>query len=263
MSYAGLIIFLILSMYLAGTGNRSGHSRLYRRVERLLIPWTVWFVIYGVLNIIVHKPIIPMDHGTIAGILSGPRIHLWYVPFIFLCLALFDLVGNYASRVSIAIASAALAIIVLSSTAVWRFESIQLGYPFAQYAHALAGVFIGAFFSNYGLLPKRLGIFLLLGMVVAAVSAIPYEGVGIPYLMGIVAGCILALRIFEKISIIDFSAVSQCTLGIYFLHIILLSVIIKFITVPGILLPTMAFVLSFFIVYFMRQSFPKLAKYWS
>lgn len=260
-SYAGITVFLILSMYLAGKSNSSANRHIFRRVERILIPWAVWFIIYGALNVLTHKSIIPLDNGIIAGILSGPNIHLWYMPFIFICLTLFDVVRNYASSTSIACASATLAIIVLGATAVWRFESIQLGYPLAQYAHALAGIFLGVFFSYFGVLPRRIGAFLLLIIIVAAASAIPYEGVGIPYLIGIAVGCFLAFQIFAKISIIDFSVISQCTLGIYFVHIIFLSAIRKLNAVHGSSLPITAFFLSLFTIYLMRRSFPRLAKY--
>lgn len=260
-AYAGLIVFLILSMYLAGKSTFSGNHRISRRVARLLIPWAVWFIIYGLLNVLAHKSIIPLNHGILAGILSGPRIHLWYIPFIFICLTLFDIVRNYVSNMSIACISAILAIIVLSSAAVWRFESIQLGYPIAQYAHASAGVFIGVFFSYFGVIPKRIGTLLLLIIVVAAASAIPCNGVGIPYLIGIAAGCVVVFQPLAKKSIINLSFISQCTLGIYFIHIIFLLAIKKLNADTGILLPIVAFILSFFTIFLIRRLFPKLAKY--
>ena len=260
-AYAGLIVFLILSMYLAGKSTLSVKHDIFRRVERLLIPWAVWFVIYGALNVLAHKPLISLNNGIIAGILSGPRIHLWYMPFIFICLILHDFIRNYASSISIAWSSAILAIVVLSSTAIWRHESIQLGYPIPQYAHASAGIFLGVFFSYFSEISKKMGISLLLITIAAAASAIPYGGVGIPYLIGIVAGCVVVFQPFARISTINFSFMSQCTLGIYFVHIIFLATIKKLNADAGIFLPVAAFFLSFLTIHLIRRLFPKLAKY--
>ena len=262
-SYAGLIVFLILSAYLAGKNNSSDNHRIVRRAERLLIPWAVWFIIYGAVNVVAHKSIVPLNNGFIAGVLAGPSIHLWYVPFLFVCLTLFDFVRHYASGPSIAWSSATLAIITLGSTAVWLLGSIQLGYPIVQYAHAAAGIFLGAFFSYLDRLPRHIGAVLLLVIIVASVSAIPYEGVGIPYLIGIAAGCIVAFQIFKNASSMNLSDISQCTFGIYFVHILFLKFVKKINTVPEIVVPIIVFFLSIVTVFFMRRSFPKAAKYWS
>lgn len=262
-SYAGLIVFLMLSMYLAGRSTYSGSRYLFRRTNRLLIPWAVWFLMYGAKNALTHKPIIPTDNGIIAGILTGPSIHLWYMPFIFACLILFDSVRKYASSASIAWASAALTIVVLGSTALWRQVSIQLGCPIAQYAHASAGISLGAFFAFIGAFPGRTAALLLVMIFAAALSAIPFEGVGIPYVLSIAAGCMVAFRIFEKAVTLDFGVIAECTLGIYFVHILVFDIFRKYHIVNGILTPVAIFFLSACAVFLMRRSFPRLAKYWS
>lgn len=266
-SYGGLIIFVLLSMYLAGQSNYSGNHPYLRKFERIIIPWSIWFVIYGLVNVLLHKPIIPLHNGIFAGILSGSSIHLWYMPFIFGCLLLFDIVKRHASKSLIAWLSAVLTTTILGSTPFWRLESIQLGEPLAQYAHALAAVTLGIFFSYLSILHGRYQIFLLFIIVISALSAIPYTGVGIPYLIGIFAGSILVYRpLLNKLwiftgSSFDFSSISQYTLGIYFVHVLILTVLEKTHFFYGIYLPLTGIVLSILTVYLLRRTFPKLAKY--
>ena len=262
-SYGGIVIFLIMSMYLAGNSDSSNGLQISRRAQRLLIPWLVWFTIYGIFNFVTHKPIIEVDNGIIAGILSGTSIHLWYMPFIFACLVLFDIARKYASKGLIAWASATLAIATLVATPIWRPASIELGYPIAQYAQALAGVFLGVFFSYSDEFTKPNKIFLLLVTIIAAAFTIPYEGVGIPYLIGIAAGLFLIFRIINNVPIIDFTFISQYTLGIYFVHILFLKVIQTSHLFSGIFLPVSAFLFSAFTIFAIRKISPKTAKYYT
>jgi surface polysaccharide O-acyltransferase-like enzyme len=260
-AYGGLIVFLIISIFLAGKSNYSGKHPFLRRAERLLTPWSIWFVIYGIFNAVDHKPIIPLDNGILAGILTGTSIHLWYMPFILGCLILFDIVKNNVTSPKIAWISALLTIVILGTTSEWRNESIQLGAPIAQYAQALAAISLGAFFTNLKTLPKRIQAFLLILIIVTTLSAIPYEGVGIPYLIGTIAGCILSFNLFEKLLITDLSIISQCTLGIYFMHILALSAIRKLDFLDGVYIPIAAFLLSTIVIFLLRLKLPKLAKY--
>ena len=81
--HSGLIFFLILSVFLGG-GQQN--SSIQKRAKRLLVPWLIWFAYYGAINLVLQKSVIPLNNGLIAGVLSGPRIHLWYLPFIFFVL---------------------------------------------------------------------------------------------------------------------------------------------------------------------------------
>jgi fucose 4-O-acetylase-like acetyltransferase len=262
-SYSGLVVFLILSMYLSGTNSPDGDFRIRHRIGRFLVPWAIWFAIYGVKNVLADKPIIQTDHGIVSGILSGPSIHLWYMPFTFSCLIVFEIIKKHVPKISIACTSSIFAAIVLACTPAWRVESIRLGYPVEQYAHALSGVFLGAFFLYFDALPGRTGQLLLVTVIASALSAVPYEGVGIPYLFGIVSGCILVSRSLDKMLIVNLSALSQLTLGIYFVHIIVIRAIQRTFQFSGIVLPIAAFLVSALIVLVLRKSTPKLAKYFT
>lgn len=262
-SYASLIVFLVLSMYLAGRSSSLGRDRSSHRVERLLIPWAVWFFIYGILNLLTHNPFLSLDNGVVAGVLSGSQTHLWFMPFIFLCLVLFDISIKYASKLTHAWVGAVLAVVLLSSTSYWRVESLQYGSPYAQYIHSLSAIFIGVFLAFYSELPSKTGAFLLAAVIVSAISAIPFNGVGVPYLIGVAAAVALLFKVFDKLlSSVDFRPLSQCTLGIYFVHIFFLMVLYRVNISSGIILPIMAFLLSAVTIFSLRRLFPSLAKYW-
>ena len=50
-AYSGLVVFLVLSMYLGGKHGSADKQTFRRRVERLIIPWLFWCVIYAGLNV--------------------------------------------------------------------------------------------------------------------------------------------------------------------------------------------------------------------
>jgi hypothetical protein len=261
-SYSGLIIFLVLSTYLAG---RCGTvvERTQQRFERLIVPWIFWFVIYGTVNTLTGHTVIPLSEGVIAGILWGPSIHLWYMPFIFACLILLDVAKRHLSKIVICLSSAAITILILATTPCWRQGSIELGYPLAQYAHSSAGIFLGTFLLYFDTLPKKASWPLLIIMFFVTSQMIHYQGIGVPYMIAILVGSILASRISDRIPQIDFTFISQCSLGIYFVHILILKLVVKFLQIQGAILPVTTFLLSIFAVMYFRNAFPKLTKYWS
>jgi peptidoglycan/LPS O-acetylase OafA/YrhL len=81
----GLAFFVLLTFCLQTISeSRSGSYSLSKRAARLLVPWVVWSLVYGILKAVRHQPL-GMDilHDP-SRLLVGPRIHLWYLPFAFL-----------------------------------------------------------------------------------------------------------------------------------------------------------------------------------
>jgi len=258
-SYGGLIVFLMLSTYFAGCRALSDSNHLLYRAKRLLLPWFFWFIVYGIINFFIGKSIVPIDNGIIAGVLSGPNIHLWFLPFIFVCLVTFDYVRMCFELENIGLASALLAIVILLSTPLWRFESIQLGYPYAQYAHALAGVLLGIFFSCYK--SVSLNSLLLLSLLVAAIVSLYFDsGVGIPYLIGISVGCILLSHQSKMRYLKGVQIISPLMFGVYLLHPLILKSLIYFSPHLGLMLPVITFILSTIMIWLLNKYCPVIAK---
>ena len=75
-AYSGLIFFVILSAYLSGPAKLDFRLDFLMRAQRLLVPWLIWYFVYGLVNVIRGRPLVDTSNGLIAGILQGPSIHL-------------------------------------------------------------------------------------------------------------------------------------------------------------------------------------------
>ena len=226
-----------------------------------MIPWIIWFAIYGLWNALSGRPLIEHQNGIIAGILVGPSVHLWYLPYIFLALVSFDRLRCYVQGRNLAIVSAALTILAFVFVPHWRQTSMLLGYPWAQYAHALPGLLIGAFFLNYRELPAHTAKFLAVLMLIAACSRIPYPGIGTPYAIGICAGYAIANHSIAHASFFPIAAWGRNAFGVYLIHILILRVILKVNIIQGALVPIVTFVLSMIIIASVRRALPRAARY--
>lgn len=263
-AYSSLIIFVILSMFLAGVEKRELTVNLVKkRLRRLIFPWITWFVVYGAFNLVRQKNFFPVNNGIVAGILAGPSIHLWYMPFIFWCILFYDVVKNNFSRKIISYASPIFAALILFLTPFWREVSIGLGAPLAQYAHALAAIFIGIYFSYFNGQNKYFSIFVLTLIVISSIVSFPFKDVGVTYFFAILCSLLLISKFGEKFQKIDFSPVSQCMLGVYFVHAMVLELVSKLLPGAGLLIPFLVFLISTLAVYIAIRLFPKAACYWS
>lgn len=259
-AYAGLVVFAIISMYLAGKSANRHAATPRARALRLLRPWAVWFAIYGLLNIMEHHQPVRSELGVVGGLLIGPASHLWYMPFIFACLLVFDALRWRYSERAMAWGSAVLAIAALASVPWWRPLSFSAPLPTAQYAHAMAAVLIGVFFAYYGAL-GRLAPLLLAVMLAFAALALPWHDVGLTYLLALTVSFAVLFLAPARFPYIDVSVISRCTPGIYFVHLLWLSALSKLVHGPALAIG--AFLGSLLMVLVARKLFPGLAQYWS
>jgi hypothetical protein len=255
-AYTGLVIFLILAVFLSGDNSKP----VFLRAKRLLVPWIIWFAFYGFLRLCTHNSLIPLENGVIAGILTGPRSHLWFLPFIFLVLIAIDGLKHKVGQPTLGYCGAGLAILTLVSSPIWREVSIRSGYPWAQYAQAAAGVFIGIFFFSLHAMQEWSIIPLFLIVLLASAAAIGLPGVGVPYLIG-VGSCLLLLRNPKQTTSFQITSMSQCMFGVYLLHPFFLTVASRLGFPNNIWLPVTVFLCSWLIVWVFRKLFPKLSRY--
>ena len=139
---------------------------------------------------------------------------------------------------------------------------MELISPLPQWAHASAAIFIGVFVLYLDKISRVGSSLLILAMLACVIYMIPYSGIGIPYLIGLVAVLVVASRLLEVLSV-DVSFVSECTLGVYFVHVFVLLVFFKFGLFQGAFLPVAVFVIATLAVMALRKLLPGLAKYWS
>lgn len=263
LAYGGLIVFLIISTYLAAqAANRSIETGLKVKFQRLMIPWACWMVVYGAVNLILGKPLMPESSSWLGKLLTGTATHLWYMPFIFGTLLLVDVLKNNVAPPIIGAVSGIAAASILFTVALWRDYSLTLGYPMAQYCHAAAGALIGLFFGYRLRMPSNLFFVLLVLVVAGAVYALPWRGVGATYLVGILFGGALSFEWLDNFNFRILERIAPYTLGIYFIHILVLWGVTK-LHVPDLIEFALTISLSAAVVVGLARRFPKYVRYWA
>lgn len=258
-SSSALICYLILSGYLSHFDKKRSFSESFvYRFNRLMVPWLFWFFVYGILNIIRGKTFLPEQFGFFVGILHGTSIHLWYVPFIFTLLLFFDFIKKFFSKKQLSVLSSLFAIAVLLATPLWRSFSFELGYPFAQYFHAIPAFFVGIFFQLQESIHCKVILSIFIALIFVSLSVSDFSGVGLPYLIGIFSCSVLIGKehlMFLKCVILksnilsrSISVFSKASFGVYLVHVALLSVAKNIFNIQGIFLPFFVFVAAYFII---------------
>ena len=258
-AYAGLIVFVVLSVHLAVTAQAARPPTLASHARRLLLPWSIWFLFYGSFNLATGRALIPLEGGVVAGVLAGPSIHLWYLPFIFGTLTLLAPLTARVDKQRLAWVSALAFLLLFVSLPFWRRWSLGLVLPLPQYLHASGGVLAGLFFGCAPQLKTAVRWRLTAAMLLAVASVLPFEGIGLPYLIGITVSAAVLLSPRSLVTGVDFSEPAACTLGIYLLHPFLLGVAHKYHLVSGLMLPVDVFVASGLLVWLFRRGVPGVA----
>jgi len=258
-AYAGLVVFVVLSVYLAVTVQAARPPTLASRARRLLLPWAVWFLFYGSFNLATGRALIPLEGGIVAGVLAGPSIHLWYLPFIFGVLSLLAPLTARVDQRRLAWAGALAFVLLFVSLPSWRSGSMRLVLPLPQYLHAIGGVLAGLFFGCSPQLKAAVRWWLMAAMLMAVASVLPFEGIGLPYLIGIAVSAAVLMSPRSLVAGVDFSEPAACTLGIYLLHPFLLAVANKYHLASGAMLPLGVFVASGLLVWLFRRGVPGVA----
>ncbi|WP_196774431.1 acyltransferase [Rhodovulum sp. MB263] len=82
--YAGMFVFVFFLGYAPGRAQPWA-GLLQSRARRLLLPWLIWCAVYYALGLYrgtAWIPGMPLDPFSL---LIGPAIHLWFLPFAFIC----------------------------------------------------------------------------------------------------------------------------------------------------------------------------------
>ena len=277
--------FLVLSVYLGGHGTQAPDAaHVLRRARRLLLPWLVWFAVYGGVNVARGGDIVPAGQGLLAGTLAGPSVHLWYLPFAFGCLLLLDVARAHVPARALALAAGVLAVGLVAAVPAWRPVSLQLHAPLLQWADALAPVAVGVFWRGAGGLPRAVvaavSAALLAAVVGVCVATNWGAGFGPALLLGFVAtGWLVARtpRVMQQAVTqqaverdmaapryrLNLQPLSDCTFGIYLVHSGVFLFLLLTGYVPEPFLPEAIFVLSLALVYSLRRLAPRWASVWS
>jgi surface polysaccharide O-acyltransferase-like enzyme len=230
LAYSGLMVFLVLSVALGGRSGRPDGATLRRRAVRLLRPWLVWFGLYAAFNVARGLPALSLEHGLPAGILAGPSIHLWYLPFVFMVLAGLDLLRAHIAPRTLSAAAFGLALALLATAPGWRPVTLSLIYPALQWADALAPVLVGVFAlgARDGCWPRPVARAMAAVLVLAAAVLVVFEWVGTPYAVGLAASLFVLLRTPRSAPAwaVKFAPVTDCAFGIYLSHSLVFALLL-------------------------------------
>lgn len=258
-AYSGLVFFIILSSYLVYSSNKS--LLIKKRIERLLIPCLLWSFVYGFLNLLKGKGVFSEEYNAFSMLFSTPAIHLWYLPFIFICtLGIFFYKRHVLLSYQAFIATSLLFITLISST-YWQY--ISFISPIPQYFHGISAVLLGVILGVIKNKNVNERILWLLPVYITYLYLYlnGEEQFVIPYVIGTTVAIVL-LKSKDLFNCnLNILVISNTTFGIYLSHIIFLY-LMKTVGFDGFLLPLSAFITSLCFVYIVRKYFSeKLYKY--
>jgi peptidoglycan/LPS O-acetylase OafA/YrhL len=263
-AYAGLIVFLVLSTYLARrTSDPPRLSSIQNRARRLLVPWAVWFLAYGALNVARGDAFLDTRVGVVPAVMSGTSIHLWYLPFVFLCLNAVDLLNAHVASRTAAWFFGASALALTAAAPIWRPITLALPYPNLQWADALAPVAFGLFLQNASALPQPARRAVLATILASAAAASAFNSVGVSYALGFAACAVIATGITAHWTFKGLQRFADLTFGIYLCHILVFAGLLRYTDLPGEAMPFLIFALSAVAVAAGRAIAPGLRSYWS
>ena len=223
--YAALPFFLMLLMVMAVPAiTRSPFQRYAAtRRARLLRPWLIWSGLFAALKLaevaLTGRPLSSEFQWTM--LLTGPAIHLWFLPFAFCaCLALYPLVRRAPTRLRYRFAlGCALTGAALAAHALRQDQS--LAAPLAQWAYALPAVFLG---GSFALLRAHPGDATLLMGGFVGVAALADWTAGLPQL-ALAAGAMIFCA-YVHLPVTALSRLSaQTAMGVYLAHPLVFSVL--------------------------------------
>ncbi len=183
---------------------------LIAHARRLLIPWVVWSVIYGVGKLVQAKLLDQPFVSEFAPwmVLTGLSLHLWFLPFAFLFLALAGpLLRILAPTVQLVVALAA------SLLALWAINTMVLPLPLPQWCATLPAAFAGLVIARRaGFIP----VLTLLGGGAAVLIGLGWEQATWQLLLAsLVLGAVLALPL-QPTRLSGWAA--EVSFGMYLIH---------------------------------------------
>lgn len=254
-----LIIFVLISSYFLSP-QKDYSSFFSKRVVRLLIPWLFWFFVYGLLHIMNGTSFLPVTGDIFSAVLNGTRMHLWYLPFIFITSVIIVFYYNMVEQHSILkkynwAIFMLLSVILLIAMPLWRPWSLELRAPWGGWFLALPAIFIGATIANLNHHLSDYWKIILYVIIIILISIwVTLSGhwsvtLGIPYLLGII---LFVTAIYLKFEIISNSKIimklSNCTYGIYLIHPLIYSIEKKLGFSENLVTPFLTYALSLLII---------------
>ncbi|MFP7753538.1 acyltransferase family protein [Thermodesulfobacteriota bacterium B35] len=252
-AHGGLIFFIVTSVFFAVTAGRR-HS-LPERAKRLLVPWGVWSVFYGMVSWCRWGHCFPEGYHLVSMLLATPSIHLWFLPFLFLVLVGIDLVRELFFRRKVVVLIGTLSFLSVLTAPFW--EKIRLVDPFTQYLYSVPAVLIGIFLAAGSRTRHAVFMPMMAGLVLSLlILAGRYRSeVGILYLVGILPAVFLLYDNVLPVSGRWLFTISSSVFGVYLVHPFC-QMFLRYLGLTSYALPLINFFLSLVSVLLMKRVLP-------
>jgi len=206
-----------LPMFVTLLVHYGAHQSLSYHIRRLLIPWAIWSLIYGLGKIaqalLANKPILSEFEPWM--VLTGSSLHLWFLPFSVLFLAVFRPIWcGVSPMIWIFISS------VISLGVIWTVNTLSLPVPLAQWLSVLPAACLGLITTGKKQLFEPLIIFSLVmaGLILLGWSNSTWQ------LM--VSSAVIAIAFSFSLPATEFfKSLSALSLGIYLMHPLIISIL--------------------------------------
>lgn len=245
--HLALALFLILTGFLAvQSAQRAGGTyAFWPRAQRLLVPWLAWSAFFRVLDLVISDSpdrFIPLSNPW--SLLYGSYIHLWFLPFVGLAMALVGPVTKWLTTAD-RLLLACLLLLGVSAPLFWAHESLAMPEPLPQWAFALPCYALGLFLG----VAKPMGranMVLLTGVLLTGMAI--WLGGAAPWTLTLLVG-VAGFELFWRLPLRGgwLPPLGRVAFGIYLAHPFFMLVIYKFIG-PDVA-PTLGAVLAFLLTW--------------
>ena len=215
--HTSLSLFLILTAYLSGDSaeRHGGRYPWVKRARRIVIPWLIWCAIYRLEEFVITDG--PERYAVLTdpwSLLIGPVIHLWFLPFIMLAMALVQPVTRLVRDERGLMLGLGLFLLFWPPLN-WIVEFVPAPMPLPQWGFALP-------FYIYGLLlapAHRMGRVSWLIVAMAAISLVNWLLTGMVWAFGGILAALL-FELFWRLPLRHplLPALGRASFGIYLMH---------------------------------------------
>ena len=234
LGYAGLPALIALSLGLASAPGKPHpiSVSVAKRAKRLLLPWLFWCSAYGALKLVKSRTTGVPIHDLFSDwtFMTGPAIHLWYLPFAFIVTCLAGLVRPAAfSSDQVVVPWSVSAVAASTGVCSWLLETATLPAPFAQWIFAIPAVLVGVSLPHSRDESKRiLRVLVLLLAVIIGCVATRSVSLSTPYIVGTAllgAAWLIRIPAFKHASWLG-----GLSFGIYLVHPFVQSIVTRLIS---------------------------------
>lgn len=242
---AALQLFILLQVYFGA------ERALLPQARRLLVPWVLWSAIYAVGKVaqawLHNSPV--SEEFDLWMLFTGPSIHLWYLPFSFICVALARIMLKTLTWSAI---YALTVLIAVGSLALTNLKDLTI--PLAQWSTVTAAAIIGLLVK--GPIPARVVLSISIITTGLAVHVLGWHSGAWQTL---VAAGVVFLVMEVKLPSTEISRqLSEISFGIYLIHPAVYSILTLLGELENILSYALVISLTSVSVYILRRWAPIL-----